>query len=344
VSTRLREVGERSETDGSSPDLGLVNMKGRLYDPAIGRFISADPFVSNPMSALGWDRYAYVENNPLAFVDPSGFDPYQIYNNDQHYEFEWSPPAAGASGSRQGQGQASGGGHAPSSSGASGGAGSPQATGPSGPTSGPSGAGGPAMGQPAIAHPGNHPIAPQPTAQPTPPGQSNTAEGSGCNQACKDIPNSGTAPTVPTLLNNPTFQIVDTSETLKTELTIGMAIGDAPAAIEGLIEIGISVTGRGLAAGARANMPAWRRIAIDMKEIASGHMPGGIRLAPGNKKDIFHGMTEKQVERAVRNAYRYGTVLKSQGERVFVRGPFGNGTIEMWVNRATKEIETAWPK
>jgi len=147
-----------------------------------------------------------------------------------------------------------------------------------------------------------------------------------------------------TLLNNPAFQIVDTSETLKTELTIGMAIGDAPAAIEGLIEIGISVTGRGLAAGARANMPAWRRIAIDMKEIASGHMPGGTRLAPGNKKDIFHGMTEKQVERAVRNAYRYGTVLKSQGERVFVRGPFGNGTIEMWVNRATKEIETAWPK
>ncbi|WP_437901793.1 hypothetical protein [Sorangium sp. So ce124] len=55
-------------------------------------------------------------------------------------------------------------------------------------------------------------------------------------------------------------------------------------------------------------------------------------------------MSELQVERAVRNAYRNGDVLQSQGERVFVSGPFGNGTIEMWVNRATKEIEGAWPK
>jgi RHS repeat-associated protein len=56
-------------------DLGLINMKGRLYDPVIGQFTSADPFISNPFSALGWDRYAYVQNNPLAFLDPSGFSP-----------------------------------------------------------------------------------------------------------------------------------------------------------------------------------------------------------------------------------------------------------------------------
>lgn len=47
---------------------------------------------------------------------------------------------------------------------------------------------------------------------------------------------------------------------------------------------------------------------------------------------------------SVRNAYRHGDVLQSQDDRVFVRGPFGNGIIELWVNRATKEIESAWPE
>jgi len=52
----------------------LVHMNGRVYDPAIGRFLSADPYVSNIDASQGWNRYAYVTNNPLAFTDPSGFD------------------------------------------------------------------------------------------------------------------------------------------------------------------------------------------------------------------------------------------------------------------------------
>lgn len=103
---------------------------------------------------------------------------------------------------------------------------------------------------------------------------------------------------------------------------------------------------RGYTAGSRVSMPAWKKIGIDMEEVASGHMKGGSRLQAGNKKDIFpEGMSSTQVERAIRNAYRDGEVLGSQGaDRVFVRGPFGNGSIEMWVNKATKEIESAWPK
>jgi RHS repeat-associated protein len=58
------------EHDGEQ---GLINMRGRIYDPAIGRFLTADPFVTNPLSSQGWNRYAYVENNPMTFVDPSGF-------------------------------------------------------------------------------------------------------------------------------------------------------------------------------------------------------------------------------------------------------------------------------
>jgi RHS repeat-associated protein len=53
--------------------LGLIHMGGRVYDPELARFISADPFVQFPESTQGFNRYAYVENNPLTFVDPSGF-------------------------------------------------------------------------------------------------------------------------------------------------------------------------------------------------------------------------------------------------------------------------------
>jgi RHS repeat-associated protein len=55
-------------------ELGLVNMKGRLYDPKIGRFLTTDPIVSHPSFGQSWNPYSYVLNNPLAFTDPSGFD------------------------------------------------------------------------------------------------------------------------------------------------------------------------------------------------------------------------------------------------------------------------------
>ena len=70
------------ERDGSTlgftgqeddPELGLVNMRGRLYDPRLGRFLSADPHTPSATS-LGWNRYAYANDNPLRFVDPSGFE------------------------------------------------------------------------------------------------------------------------------------------------------------------------------------------------------------------------------------------------------------------------------
>jgi RHS repeat-associated protein len=56
-------------------DLGLVNMNGRIYDPAQFRFITADPLVPNPMFSQDLNRYAFVGNSPLNYRDPSGFDP-----------------------------------------------------------------------------------------------------------------------------------------------------------------------------------------------------------------------------------------------------------------------------
>ncbi|WP_437815115.1 RHS repeat-associated core domain-containing protein [Sorangium sp. So ce1078] len=57
----------------SDDELGLVNMKGRTYDPRIGRFLTTDPIVSLPFFGQSWNPYSYVLNNPLAYVDPGGF-------------------------------------------------------------------------------------------------------------------------------------------------------------------------------------------------------------------------------------------------------------------------------
>ncbi|HEY2407629.1 MAG TPA: RHS repeat-associated core domain-containing protein [Polyangiaceae bacterium] len=51
-------------------DFGLVNMKGRLYDATLGRFITPDPYVTGA-DAQALNRYAYVENNPVKYVDLS---------------------------------------------------------------------------------------------------------------------------------------------------------------------------------------------------------------------------------------------------------------------------------
>jgi RHS repeat-associated protein len=54
--------------------VGLVHLNGRVYDPLVGRMISADPTVPDPLNAQTWNRYSYVGNDPLAFTDPSGFN------------------------------------------------------------------------------------------------------------------------------------------------------------------------------------------------------------------------------------------------------------------------------
>ena len=57
------------EDDGST---GLYNYKARLYDPVLGRFLSADTLVPDPTNPQDLNRYSCGRNNPLRYTDPTG--------------------------------------------------------------------------------------------------------------------------------------------------------------------------------------------------------------------------------------------------------------------------------
>ncbi|RNC63252.1 RHS repeat domain-containing protein, partial [Proteiniphilum sp. X52] len=54
------------------PWFGVINMNARLYDPALGRFLSPDPHVQNPFMTQHYNRYTYAMNNPLVYIDQDG--------------------------------------------------------------------------------------------------------------------------------------------------------------------------------------------------------------------------------------------------------------------------------
>jgi len=54
-------------------ELGLVNMKGRIYDPTLAKFITPDPNIDGANPSQAFNRYSYVGNNPLRYTDPSGY-------------------------------------------------------------------------------------------------------------------------------------------------------------------------------------------------------------------------------------------------------------------------------
>jgi RHS repeat-associated protein len=54
--------------------MGLNDMNGRIQDAVTGRFLSPDPTIPDPAFTQSYNRYSYVNNNPLSFTDPSGFD------------------------------------------------------------------------------------------------------------------------------------------------------------------------------------------------------------------------------------------------------------------------------
>ncbi|WP_437968481.1 RHS repeat-associated core domain-containing protein [Sorangium sp. So ce260] len=56
-------------------ELGLINLKGRIYDPRLKRVLTPDPVVSAPLFGQSYNRYSYVLNDPMNLVDPTGYEP-----------------------------------------------------------------------------------------------------------------------------------------------------------------------------------------------------------------------------------------------------------------------------
>jgi RHS repeat-associated protein len=54
---------------------GVMYMRARYYNVALGRFLSTDPILPNDSTGSNFNRYAYAANNPYAFTDPFGLCP-----------------------------------------------------------------------------------------------------------------------------------------------------------------------------------------------------------------------------------------------------------------------------
>ena len=86
---------------------GTIYLHARHYSPALGRFLQRDAFEGFAARPQSLNRYAYAENNPARFTDPSGHCPFclaiaagavigagieygsQVYQNFQQGESGW---------------------------------------------------------------------------------------------------------------------------------------------------------------------------------------------------------------------------------------------------------------
>jgi len=93
--TSLRFTGQRQDAT-----IGLYFYDTRYYDPALGRFISADTIVPQAGDPQSLNRYSYVLNSPLNYRDPSGHsacvdEECNWIDNPHTGKIAWRGPRAG---------------------------------------------------------------------------------------------------------------------------------------------------------------------------------------------------------------------------------------------------------
>jgi len=69
ASTRLTRRFQGRELDAET---GFYDFGARIYRPDLGRFMTPDTLVPDPLRSQSFNRYAFVSNNPMRFTDPSG--------------------------------------------------------------------------------------------------------------------------------------------------------------------------------------------------------------------------------------------------------------------------------
>lgn len=66
-----------------------------MYDPVVGRMMGVDNLISDPTGTQFYNRYSYVWNNPLKWIDPSGNGgilPWDCLAEDPKFNFRFYAP------------------------------------------------------------------------------------------------------------------------------------------------------------------------------------------------------------------------------------------------------------
>ncbi|MEV7345364.1 RHS repeat-associated core domain-containing protein [Streptomyces sp. NPDC093544] len=113
-----------------------------------------------------------------------------------------------------------------------------------------------------------------------------------------------------------------------------------------MVPFPVSGGGRGIYLLPKAiNLPSWKTVAVDMIHVLERHTADGKIYKQSMKKTKFPDyMSPKKIESTIITAYRFAVPAgRSQGSRILLRGMAEGLEIEMWLDKSTKLIETAYP-
>jgi len=82
LQTKYTYTGQYSNVS----DFGLMYYKARWYDPYLNRWTQPDIIIPNATNPQSWDRYSYVNNNPVNYSDPSG---HRACESRDGFECDW---------------------------------------------------------------------------------------------------------------------------------------------------------------------------------------------------------------------------------------------------------------
>lgn len=69
-------------------ETGLYNLKARYYSPKVARFISEDTYRGERTNGLSLNLYTYCHNEPVRYVDPTGFAPEAMMLEESYFNYE----------------------------------------------------------------------------------------------------------------------------------------------------------------------------------------------------------------------------------------------------------------
>ena len=72
--------------------MSFLVLRERIYDAKLGRFISPDPTIPHVHDTRSYNRYSYARNNPLKYIDPSGYSDFNLFDSIEDWDNEnpWS--------------------------------------------------------------------------------------------------------------------------------------------------------------------------------------------------------------------------------------------------------------